>query len=79
MRQALQCLIKGKEGPTVAECYEKLKLVGLYAVDPLFLAVFHIFGVSIGMREAWMILPDILEVLRGWIVITASSLGLIKK
>ncbi|KAD6795991.1 hypothetical protein E3N88_06887 [Mikania micrantha] len=74
MRQALQYLIKGKEGPTVAECYEKLKLVGLDPVDPLFLAAFHIFGVSTGMREAWMTLPDIPEVLRGWIVMTATSL-----
>ncbi|KAL8251978.1 hypothetical protein R6Q59_035671 [Mikania micrantha] len=67
-----------KEGPTVAECYEKLKLVGLDPVDPLFLAAFHIFGVSTGMREAWMTLPDIPDVLRGWIVMTATSLGLIK-
>ncbi|KAL8193556.1 hypothetical protein R6Q57_026691 [Mikania cordata] len=79
MRQALQYLIKGKKGPTVAECYEKLKLVGLDPVDPLFLAAFHIFGVSTGMREAWMTLPDIPEVLRGWIVMTATSLGLIKQ
>ncbi|KAL8200327.1 hypothetical protein R6Q57_011666 [Mikania cordata] len=79
MRQALQYLIKGKEGPTVAECYEKLKLVGLDPVDPLFLAAFHIFGVSTGMREAWMTLLDIPEVLRGWIVMTATSLGLIKQ
>ncbi|KAL8235936.1 hypothetical protein R6Q59_017018 [Mikania micrantha] len=79
MRQALQYLIKGKEGPTVAECYEKLKLVGLDPVDPLFLAAFNIFGVSTGMREAWMTLPDIPEVLRGWIVMTATSLGLIKQ
>ncbi|KAD7477797.1 hypothetical protein E3N88_00933 [Mikania micrantha] len=78
MRQALQYLIKGKEGPTVAECYEKLKLVGLDPVDPLFLAAFHIFGVSTGMREAWMTLPNIPDVLRGWIVMTATSLGLIK-
>ncbi|KAL8223927.1 hypothetical protein R6Q57_019402 [Mikania cordata] len=51
MRQALQYLIKGKEGPTVAECYEKLKLVGLDPVDPLFLAAFHIFGVSTDVKK----------------------------
>ncbi|KAD2392996.1 hypothetical protein R6Q59_029584 [Mikania micrantha] len=79
MRQALQYLIKGQEGPTVAECYEKLKLVGLDPVDPLLLAAFHIFGVSTCMKEACMTLPNIPEVLRGWIVMTASSLGLIKK
>ncbi|KAD5508769.1 hypothetical protein E3N88_16472 [Mikania micrantha] len=62
MRKALQYLIKGNEGPTVAVCSEKLKLVGLDPVDPLFLAAFHIFGVSTGMREAWMALPDIPDV-----------------
>ncbi|KAL8240341.1 hypothetical protein R6Q59_013696 [Mikania micrantha] len=78
MRKALQYLIKGNEGPTVVVCSEKLKLVGLDPVDPLFLAAFHIFGVSTGMREAWMALPDIPDVLRGWIAMTATSLGLIK-
>ncbi|KAJ0435506.1 hypothetical protein HanIR_Chr17g0894021 [Helianthus annuus] len=77
-QKALQFFIKGKEGPTVRECYEKLKLVGLDQVDPLFLAAFHIFGVSSDMREAWMALPEIPEVLRGWIGMTAKSLGLIK-
>ena len=78
MQKALQYLIKGKDGPTVLECSEKLKLVGLDPVDPLFLAAFHIFGVSSDMREAWMALPPIPEVLRGWISMTATSLGLIK-
>ncbi|KAJ0442085.1 hypothetical protein Hanom_Chr07g00610481 [Helianthus anomalus] len=78
MQKALQVLIKGKEGPTVRECSEKLKLVGLDPVDPIFLAAFHIFGVSSDMREAWMALPEIPEVLRGWIGMTAKSLGLIK-
>ncbi|KAL8197972.1 hypothetical protein R6Q57_029999 [Mikania cordata] len=79
MRQALQYLIKGKEGPKVVECYEKLKLVWFDPVDLLFLAALHIIGVSTGMREAWMTLPDIPEVLSGWIVMTATSLGLIKQ
>ncbi|KAI7739219.1 hypothetical protein M8C21_027113, partial [Ambrosia artemisiifolia] len=81
MQKALQYLIKGKEGPTVVEqvveCSEKLKLVGLNPVDPLFLAAYHIFGVSSDMRAAWMALPEIPEVLKGWIVMTSASLGLI--
>ncbi|KAL8228098.1 hypothetical protein R6Q57_015682 [Mikania cordata] len=78
MKKVLQYLIKGKEGPTVLECSEKLKLVGLDPVDTLFLAAYHIFGVSTGMRGAWMALPDIPEVLKGWLAMTAGSLGLIK-
>ncbi|KAL8199975.1 hypothetical protein R6Q57_013543 [Mikania cordata] len=77
MKKALQYLIKGK-GPTVLECSDKLKLVGLDPVDPLFLAAYHIFGVSTGMREAWMALPDLPEVLKGWLAMKAGSLGLIK-
>ncbi|KAL8255311.1 hypothetical protein R6Q59_033532 [Mikania micrantha] len=78
MKKALQYLIKGKEGPTVLECSDKLKLVGLDPVDPLFLVAYHIFGMSTGMREAWMALPDLPEVLKGWLVMTVGSLGLIK-
>ncbi|KAK9075702.1 hypothetical protein SSX86_004031 [Deinandra increscens subsp. villosa] len=80
IRQALQYLVKGKETPkiTIAQCSEKLKLVGLDPVDPLFLAAFHIFGGTLNMREAWMELPNIPEVLRGWLVMTATTLGLIK-
>ncbi|KAL8215769.1 hypothetical protein R6Q57_022606 [Mikania cordata] len=78
MKKALQYLIKGKEGPTVLECSNKLKLVGLDPVDPLFLAAYHIFGVSAGMRETWMALPDLPKVLKGWLTMTAGSLGLIK-
>ncbi|KAL8257274.1 hypothetical protein R6Q59_029315 [Mikania micrantha] len=52
--------------------------IRLDPVDPLFLAAYHIFGVSTGMREAWMALPDLPEVLKGWLAMTARSLGLIK-
>ncbi|KAL8210931.1 hypothetical protein R6Q57_005368 [Mikania cordata] len=65
MKKTLQYLINGKEGSTVLECSDKLKLVGLDLVDPLFLVAYHIFGVSTGMREAWMALPDLPEVLKG--------------
>ncbi|VFQ88742.1 unnamed protein product [Cuscuta campestris] len=79
MQEAIRCLIKGKEGPTVVECSEKLKLVGLNPIDPLFLAAYHIFGVSLDMRAAWMTLPEIPEVLKGWITMTARSLELINE
>lgn len=77
MRKALQYLIKGKDGPTVRECTEKLELVGLDPIDPLFIAAYHSFGQSSDMREAWMALPAIPEVMRAWITVTAKSLGLI--
>ncbi|KAK9048359.1 hypothetical protein SSX86_032678 [Deinandra increscens subsp. villosa] len=83
IRQALQYLVKRKETPptptiTIAECSEKLKLVGLDPVNPLFLAAYNIFGGTSNMREAWMSLPDIPEVLRGWLVMTTTTLGQIK-
>ncbi|KAD1059745.1 hypothetical protein E3N88_43347 [Mikania micrantha] len=75
MKKALQYLIKGNEGPTVLECSDKLKLVGLDPVDPLFLVAYHIFGVSTGMREAWMALSDLPGVLKGWLAMTAQRNG----
>ncbi|KAE8687129.1 hypothetical protein F3Y22_tig00111022pilonHSYRG00082 [Hibiscus syriacus] len=78
MQKALQHIVKNKDGPTSAECYEKLKLCNLDLMDPLFLADFHIFGLSMPMRDAWMTLPAIPEVLKGWIKMTAASLGLLK-
>ncbi|CAI9273387.1 unnamed protein product [Lactuca saligna] len=78
MEKALRHLVKGKDGPTVEECYDRLKLVELDPLDPLFLAAFYIFGVSINMREAWMTLPAIPQVLKGWIKMTATGLGVFK-
>lgn len=78
MQKALQYLINRKEGPTVDECYEKLKLLGLDPTDPLFLAAFFMFGQSMNMREAWMTLPPIPEVLKGWIKMGCTRFGLFK-
>nr|KAJ0202649.1 hypothetical protein LSAT_V11C500258800 [Lactuca sativa] len=78
MQKTLQHLVNRKEGPTVEECYERLKLVGLDPMDPIFLAAFHLFGMSMNMREAWMTLPLIPEVLKGWIKITGTTLGMFK-
>ncbi|KAM0026166.1 hypothetical protein Hdeb2414_s0020g00554981 [Helianthus debilis subsp. tardiflorus] len=64
------------EGPSTEECYEKLKLVGLEPIDPLFLAAFNIFGQYIQMRQAWMTLPSDPEVLKGWIKMTRTTLGM---
>ncbi|XP_022040282.1 uncharacterized protein LOC110942827 [Helianthus annuus] len=41
MQQALKHMVKSMEGPSTDECYEKLKLVGLEPIDPLFLAAFN--------------------------------------
>lgn len=75
VHNALQHLVKGKDGPTVDECYQRLKLVGLDPSDPLFVAAFQIFGTSADMREAWMTLPAIPELQQTWIERTATSLG----
>lgn len=78
MQQALKHMVKSMEGPSTDECYEKLKLVGLEPIDPLFLAAFNIFGQSIQMRQAWMTLPSDPEVLKGWIKMTGMTLGMFK-
>ncbi|KAL7603641.1 hypothetical protein Lser_V15G20722 [Lactuca serriola] len=78
MQKALQHLVNSKEGTTVEECYERLKLVGLDPMDPIFLAAFHLFGMSMNMREAWMTLSPIPEVLKGWIKMTGTILGMFK-
>ena len=76
MKNALQHLTKG---PTHEECVKKLDLAALDPMDPLFLAAFNIFGVNPGLKESWMLLPEIPEVLKGWLQMTATSLGLIKQ
>ncbi|GKD49691.1 hypothetical protein Tco_1278667, partial [Tanacetum coccineum] len=58
MQCALKHMVKTTDGPTTEQCYEKLKLVGLRSTDPVFLAVFNIFGQTRQMREAWMTLPS---------------------
>ncbi|CAI9264867.1 unnamed protein product [Lactuca saligna] len=78
MQKALQHMVNSKEGPTVEEFYERLKLVELDPMDPIFLAAFHLFGMSMNMREAWMTLPPIPGVLKGWIKMTGTTLGMFK-
>lgn len=78
MQKALQHMVNSKEGQTIKECYERLKLVELDLMDPIFLAAFHLFGMSMNMREAWMTLPPIPGVLKGWIKMTGTTLGMFK-
>nr|XP_043616204.1 uncharacterized protein LOC122588135 [Erigeron canadensis] len=78
MHNALKHMVKSMEGPSTEECYEKLKLVGLDPIDPLFFAAFNIFGQSTQMRQAWMTLPSDPEVLKGWIKMTGITLGMFK-
>ncbi|PWA73348.1 myb/SANT-like domain, Harbinger transposase-derived nuclease domain protein [Artemisia annua] len=78
MQVALRHMVKTKDEPTSAECYEKLKLVGLQSMDPLFLAAFNIFDQSRDMREAWMALPSDPDVLKGWIQMTGRTFGIFK-
>uniref|UniRef100_A0A251UF39 DDE Tnp4 domain-containing protein n=1 Tax=Helianthus annuus TaxID=4232 RepID=A0A251UF39_HELAN len=78
MRDALKHMVKNMEGPSIDECYEKLKSVGLEPIDPLFLGAFNIFGQSTYMRQAWMTLPLDPEVLKEWIKMTGITLGMFK-
>nr|KAJ0214021.1 hypothetical protein LSAT_V11C400216980 [Lactuca sativa] len=78
IHKALQHLVNSKEGPVVEECYERLKLVRLDPMDPIFLASFHLFGMSMNMIEAWMTLSPIPEILKGWIKMTGTTLGMFK-
>ncbi|KAF5785857.1 putative Myb/SANT-like domain-containing protein [Helianthus annuus] len=78
MRDALKHMVKNMEGPSIDECYEKLKSVGLEPIDPLFLGAFNIFGQSTYMRQAWMTLPSDPEVLKEWIKMTGTTLGMFK-
>ncbi|KAI3507768.1 hypothetical protein L1887_22762 [Cichorium endivia] len=78
MQKALQILIKGNDGPTIDECHEKLKILELDPSDPLFLTAFHIFSGSKNTREAWMTLPAIPDVLKGWLKLTETYSGVFK-
>ncbi|PWA91003.1 myb/SANT-like domain, Harbinger transposase-derived nuclease domain protein [Artemisia annua] len=78
MQCALRHMVKTKDGPTPSECAEKLKLVDLPRLDPLFLAAFNIFGQSRDMREAWMALPSDPDILKGGIEMTGRTFGIFK-
>lgn len=75
MQAALKHMVKSMDGPSTQECYEKLKLVGLEPVDPLFLAAYTVFNESVQMRATWMQLPSDPEVLKGWIKMTGKRFG----
>ncbi|CAI9295006.1 unnamed protein product [Lactuca saligna] len=75
MQKALRHLTRG---PTIPQCLEKLELLKLGPVDPLRFAAYHIFGGTMNMRELWINLPNDPQILRGWIEMTATSLGVLK-
>ncbi|KAK1429692.1 hypothetical protein QVD17_11907 [Tagetes erecta] len=60
MRKVIANLAETKPvRPTIDECHDKLKGLGLEATDPIFLAPFGIFSQpSNNYREAWMTLPS---------------------
>ncbi|GJV95432.1 hypothetical protein Tco_1547009, partial [Tanacetum coccineum] len=78
MQSALRHIVKTTDGPTTEQCYEKLKLVGLRLMDPVFLAAFNIFGQSRQMQEASMTLLSEPDVMKGWIELTGRQLGIFK-
>ena len=75
MRKAIAFLINENNGPTVEDCHEKLKGLGLEHTDPMFLAAFTLFC-SKNHREAWMALPSEPGVLKGFIKMSAKSMGI---
>ncbi|CAI9299411.1 unnamed protein product [Lactuca saligna] len=75
MKKALQSLTKGY---TIPQCLEKLEVLQLDPTDPLSFVVYHIFGGTMNMREMWMRLPDVPEILRGSLEMTGTSLGVLK-
>ncbi|XP_076923476.1 uncharacterized protein LOC143585601 isoform X1 [Bidens hawaiensis] len=80
MRKVIANLAENKPvRPTIDECHDKLKGLGLEATDPIFLAAFGIFSQpSNNYREAWMTLPSNPEVLKNWITMMAKTLGSMK-
>ncbi|KAL7617199.1 hypothetical protein Lser_V15G00879 [Lactuca serriola] len=75
MKKALQSLTKGY---TIPQCLEKLEVLQLGPTDPLRFVAYHIFGGTMNMREMWMHLPDVPEILRGWLEMKGTSLGVLK-
>ncbi|CAI9301733.1 unnamed protein product [Lactuca saligna] len=75
MKKALQSLTKGY---TIPQCLEKLEVLQLGPTDPLHFVAYHIFGGTMNMREMWMHLPDVPEILRGWLEMTGTGLGVLK-
>ncbi|CAI9260410.1 unnamed protein product [Lactuca saligna] len=75
MKKALQSLTKGY---TIPQCLEKLEVLQLGPTDPLRFVAYHIFGGTMNMREIWMHLPDVPEILRGWLEMAGTSLGVLK-
>ncbi|XP_076883728.1 L10-interacting MYB domain-containing protein-like [Bidens hawaiensis] len=80
MRKVIANLAENKPvRPTIDECHDKLKGLGLEVTDPIFLAAFGIFSQpSNNYREAWMTLPSNPEVLKNWITMMAKTLGIMK-
>ncbi|CAI9275199.1 unnamed protein product [Lactuca saligna] len=75
MQKALRHLT---QGPTIPQCLEKLELLELDPIDPIRFAAYHIFGGTMNIREMWVNLPNDPQILRGWIEMTATSLGVLK-
>ncbi|CAI9280144.1 unnamed protein product [Lactuca saligna] len=66
------------QGPTIPQCLEKLELLELDPVDPLRFDAYHIFRGTMNIREMWVNFPNDPQILRGWIEMTATSLGVLK-
>ncbi|CAI9293491.1 unnamed protein product [Lactuca saligna] len=75
MQKALRHLT---QGPTIPQCLKKLELLELGLVDPLRFFAYQNFGGTMNIIELWVNLPNDPQILRGWIEMTTTSLGVLK-
>ncbi|KAL7593201.1 hypothetical protein Lser_V15G32745 [Lactuca serriola] len=73
-----KALLHLTQGPSIPQCLEKLELLELGLVDPLRFDAYHIFGRTMNIREMWVNFPNDPHILRGWIEMTTTSLGVLK-
>ncbi|CAI9290056.1 unnamed protein product [Lactuca saligna] len=64
--------------PYIASPSEKLEVLQLGPTDPLSFVAYHIFGGTINLKETWMHLSDVPEILPGCFEMTGTSLGVLK-
>ncbi|PWA60978.1 myb/SANT-like domain, Harbinger transposase-derived nuclease domain protein [Artemisia annua] len=69
--------VQENQGPTMEECHEKLKKLGLESEDPIYLAALGVFCQSKSHREAWMVLPSEPNALKKWIQMMARQIGIL--
>lgn len=77
MEGALNTLITRQPTITVDACIERLDTLGLDETDPLYKAAIDIFGHTTLLRETWLSSKPNPDLLKDWILRTATRLGFI--